>query len=317
MLLKKDADGRLKRIEYRGRHLRASRTGGVALRTQTRAAGINLTANTARGTRVSTRIAKGTQAAFQNGHFVLRGRYGDGPNKVNLSKSGVSVSSKTEIGTVNWFKPRYSSAKIGGIQVRGKNAVYLHLIVGLFQLAAYFLIFLAQALVLLVQGLYWLGMQIYLGTGALLARLRERQLSPIEDRWRAKMDGWDSDHLQAALDYVFLELATGQALEPKGMNGENKDTVMQIAELLGDCLLKPPRDLELLFACLAARYADQTSPDQCLDHLLELDERAANRLQERLLVAGLPLYDGQMWTQEVALLLLVLKSDSHDTIETE
>jgi hypothetical protein len=29
MLFEKDADGRLKRIEYRGRHLRASRTGGV------------------------------------------------------------------------------------------------------------------------------------------------------------------------------------------------------------------------------------------------------------------------------------------------
>ena len=135
-MLEKDADGRIKRIEYRGRHLRASRTGGVALRAQTKMAGINLTANTARGLRISTRIAKGTQAGFQNGRFVLRGRYGNGPTKLNLTKSGVSVSSKTDIGTINWFKPRYSSAKIGGIQVRGKNAVYLHLIIGIFQIAA-------------------------------------------------------------------------------------------------------------------------------------------------------------------------------------
>lgn len=75
MLLEKDSDGRLKRIEYRGKYLRASRTGGVALRAQARAGGINFTANTNRGARVSTRIAKGTQAAFQNGRFVLRGRY--------------------------------------------------------------------------------------------------------------------------------------------------------------------------------------------------------------------------------------------------
>jgi len=290
-MLKKDADG-LKRIEYRGRHLRASRTGGVALRAQTRAAGINLTANTVRGARVSTRIAKGTQAAFQNGRFILRGRYGDGPTKMNLSKSGVSVSSKTEIGTVNWFKPRYSSAKIGGVQVRGKNAIYLHLIVGLFQIAAYLLIFVAQALVILVQGLYWLGIQIYRGACALLAHLREKRLRPVEEGWRAEMDDWELDRLKAALDYAFLELAAGHALKPEGMNGEDKVTAMPLAELLGDCDLKPPRDLELLFACLAANYADQASPDECLDDLLELDERAVeagqrNRLQERLLVAGL------------------------------
>jgi hypothetical protein len=87
MLIEKGPDGRLKRIEYRGKYLRASRTGGVALRAHAKASGINFTANSKRGARVSTRIAKGTQAAFQNGRFVLRGRYGDGPNKVNLTAS--------------------------------------------------------------------------------------------------------------------------------------------------------------------------------------------------------------------------------------
>mgnify|MGYP005848344367 CR=1 FL=1 len=285
-------DGRLKRIEYRGRHLRASRTGGVALRAQTKAAGVNLTANSARGARVSTRIAKGTQAAFQNGRFVLRGRYGDGPNKINLSKSGVSVSSKTAIGTFNWFKPRYSSAKIGGIQVRGKNAIYLNLIVGLFQLAAYALIFLAQALVLLVQGLYWLGVQIYLGAQTLIARIRERRLRPVEDRWRAQLDHWEPTRLKAAFDYIFLKLATGHPLEPARMTGDADEAATDLADLLNGCPLVPPRDLELLFACLAASYADQTSPDECLDRLLKLDERAVelggrNQLQERLLIAGL------------------------------
>lgn len=290
-MLEKDADGRIKRIEYRGRYLRASRTGGVALRAQTKMAGINLTANTVRGLRVSTRIAKGTQAGFQNGRFVLRGRYGSGPTKLNLSKSGVSISSKTEIGTINWFKPRYSSAKIGGIQVRGKNAVYLHLIVGIFQIAAYLLLFLAQILVLLLQGLFWLGLQIYQGACSLFSLLRERSLRTIEDRWSPEIDNWDPTQLKDALEYIFLKLATGQALEPSQINSD-QGTAIQLANLLDSCPLRPPRDLEFLFACLAAKYADQTSQNECLDYLLELDERSVvsggrNQLQERLLGAGL------------------------------
>jgi hypothetical protein len=55
-------------------------------------------------------VAKGTQVAFQNGRFVLRDRLGKKPKKLNSWKSGVSVSTKTKIGTGNWFKPRYLSA---------------------------------------------------------------------------------------------------------------------------------------------------------------------------------------------------------------
>ncbi len=53
---KKDEYGRQRRIEHRGKYLRASRTGGVSLRTQTQA---------------------------------------------NLSKSGVSFSTKNSLGTFN------------------------------------------------------------------------------------------------------------------------------------------------------------------------------------------------------------------------
>src|SRR6056297_1748477 len=95
----KDSDGRQKRIEHRGRHLRISRTGGVAVREQIKVAGLNLTANSKHGVRATTRIAKGTNAGFQNGNFRLRGRYGKGPTKLNLSKSGISASTKTAIGT--------------------------------------------------------------------------------------------------------------------------------------------------------------------------------------------------------------------------
>ena len=122
----KDADGRQKRVEHTGRYLRASRTGGIALRGQVKAAGINLTGNTSHGVRVSTRLAKNTQVAMQNGRFVLRGRYGSDAAKFNLSKSGVTVSSKTDVGTFNWVKPGRSSFKWGGIQLRGHNAAYLN-----------------------------------------------------------------------------------------------------------------------------------------------------------------------------------------------
>ena len=50
-MLGKGHDGKLKRIEYRGKYLRASRTGGVALRAQTKAAGIHFTANSKHGLR--------------------------------------------------------------------------------------------------------------------------------------------------------------------------------------------------------------------------------------------------------------------------
>ena len=121
----KDEYGRQRRIEHRGRYLRASRTGGVSLRARTRAAGLNLTANTSHGFRVSRTVSRNTLVAFQNGRFILRGRYGSGPTKMNLSKSGISVSTRNELGTVNWLKPRYSSARVFGMQFRGRTAVVI------------------------------------------------------------------------------------------------------------------------------------------------------------------------------------------------
>lgn len=291
MILEKGADGRLKRIEYSGRNLRASRTGGVALRAQTRAAGINLTANTARGTRVSTRLAKGTQGAFQNGRFVLRGRYGEGPTKLNLSKSGVSVSSKTEIGTVNWFKPRYSSVKIGGVQVRGKNAVYLHLILGLIQLAGYLLLFIAQAIIVILQALYWLGIKTYLGSKRLVQNYRERQMRPVEERWQRQLNKLDRGQLVQLMDCVFLDLARGRTLEVRTKKKENKfEAGVYLAQLLDGVPLKLTPSLELLFGCLAAAFEEQAGPDRCLEQFFAMDDQAVtsggrNKLQEKLLTS--------------------------------
>lgn len=125
---KKDQYGKQKRIEHRGRYLRISRTGGVALRAQAKLAGLTVTANTNHGLRVSSNIAKNTQIALQNGRFVLKGRYGSGATRLNLSKTGVTVSSRNALGTFNWVKPNRSSVKIAGVQLRGKNAAQIQLI---------------------------------------------------------------------------------------------------------------------------------------------------------------------------------------------
>ena len=129
---KKDKDGKQVRIEHRSKHIRASRTGGVAARAEKKIGDVNLTVNTAKGVRINTRIAKGTRAAMQNGRLQLIGRWKSGPIGFNLSKTGVSASYKNEAGTFNFIKPQYSSIKFGGIQVRGKQAALIHTVYILF-----------------------------------------------------------------------------------------------------------------------------------------------------------------------------------------
>jgi hypothetical protein len=58
---------------------------------------------------------------FQNGNFQCIGRYNSGPFKFNISKSGFSTAIQNKRGAYNLLKPNYSSFKLGGIQVRGKN----------------------------------------------------------------------------------------------------------------------------------------------------------------------------------------------------
>jgi hypothetical protein len=119
---------------------------------KTRVARVNLTGNTRHGLRVSTRLAKNTQVAFQNSRFLLRGRYGSDAAKLNLSQSGVTVSSKTPIGTLNWVRPARSSAKIAGLQFRGQKALTLHAIYPVFAVFA---------------GILWLLGRLLRGLGSL------------------------------------------------------------------------------------------------------------------------------------------------------
>lgn len=52
---------------WSGQHTRASHTGGVWVRREQKAGPVNLTANSSKGLRASTRIANGTRVAVQNG----------------------------------------------------------------------------------------------------------------------------------------------------------------------------------------------------------------------------------------------------------
>lgn len=117
-----------KRVEYRGENIRVSRTGGVAGRKNISKDGYGATINTNHGVRLHKRLFRGARVGLQNGNFQFIGRYSNGPFNFNVSKSGVSTSLKNKRGTYNIFKPNYSSFKMGGVQVRGKNAKTLQLI---------------------------------------------------------------------------------------------------------------------------------------------------------------------------------------------
>lgn len=287
-MLGKDENGRLKRIEYRGKYLRASRTGGIALRAQTKLSGVHLTANSKHGLRASTRVAKGTQVAFQNGRFILRGRYGEGPTKLNLSKSGVSVSSKTEIGTINWFKPRYSSAKIAGIQVRGKNALYLHALLALIQLLVALTLVLVQALVLSVQVVYWLTVTLTKQAKRVWAGRHAKAIQAAEAHWLEAVSTKEDTWLHQSLTWCFLHLGQGSAWEPQP-NSKNQ-VADELATYLAASQLPQPLNLEILFGCLAETYERTAGEEACLELFFDLDNAAVatggrNQLQERLLAA--------------------------------
>ena len=147
---KKDQDGKQVRIEHRGQYTRASRTGGVAVRAEEKVGPLNLTANSSKGLRASTRVANGTRMALQNGRFQLIGRWRAGPLGFNLSKTGASASVKNRAGTFNFLKPRYSSFKFAGVQLRGKKAAQLQVIYMLITAVVVMLAFMARAAIYLL-----------------------------------------------------------------------------------------------------------------------------------------------------------------------
>ena len=147
---KKDEDGKQVRIEHRGKYTRASRTGGVAVRAEEKVGPVNLTANSSKGVRASTRVANGTRMALQNGRIQLIGRWRAGPLGFNLSKTGVSASVKNKAGTFNFLKPQYSSFKFAGVQLRGRKAAELQMIYMLIMAAVFAVIFGAKLIIFLL-----------------------------------------------------------------------------------------------------------------------------------------------------------------------
>lgn len=166
----KDRRGRQARIGHHGRNLRISRTGGVSLRHAVRTGRVGLSANSTHGLRLSSAIGRGTQVATQNGRFILRGRYGRGPIKFNLSKSGVSASLSSEVGRLNLTHPARSSAKLFGVQVRGRKAATMNLVALLATAVIALIQTVAVVLLTAVQAGVWLISFLVEGLRGLIGR---------------------------------------------------------------------------------------------------------------------------------------------------
>ena len=271
----------MKRIELRGEHLRASRTGGVSLRKQARLGQYNVTANTAHGVRLSRRIAKGTNLALQNGQLRLRGRYGKGPTKLNLAKSGLSVSTRNALGTFNWTRPQYSSANVLGVNVRGRKAANMQLVFMLFQAVVLVFKVLAFLLVTLPPMLVAFGGQVAEVCERVGAKLRLRAQAAWLERTAAAsqtaLPALAGEKLQHALLYVVGYWGSGHDAEapnaklaaalPPGEVGTRLDATL---DQLGTEDAK--KAVLGMFAWLASRYVRQAPASEQAETLLQADE---------------------------------------------
>lgn len=310
-------DGRLKRIEYRGKYLRASRTGGVSLRAQGKAIGINFTINSNHGIRASKQIWHGTNIGFQNSHFFFRGRYGKGPTKLNVSKSGFSLSTKTGWGTINWSKPKYSSAKLFGVQFRGQKA---------FDANAIFLFI--QSVFILIQLLYFFLTKLFSLTlwsinfvssipAFTLSKIEEyrlnrkqRFLQELEINWHKKWENQPIENLVCAQLYTLLLLGRGKSktskqfikksligydgikiLEPIIVEISDKifeDSIRLVHESLHDRTIEHLLLLKLFFGSLVYEMSKKVKTDiiwnlfWAMDYAI-LKDTKRNQLQEELL----------------------------------
>lgn len=312
---KKDEHGRQRRIEHRGRHLRASRTGGVALRAQTKAAGVNLTANTSQGVRLSTAVGPGTQVALQNGRFVLRGRYGAGPLRFNLSRSGLSLSAKNRLGAFNLTNPNQSSAKIGGVQLRGQKAASLQAVYLVITTAFQLIRFAIGAAVLLGQLLWWVVRVLGAVLVALPGWVRDaaRGLRNARIRRRIQREGGllsdlpdDEEGLKTALALVYEGWGRGRAAgvlaEGQGL-GEAAQSVATGRDAAFNGLPADERTMEATTAHIAEGLRRRLSPEALPEVILAMDDRALEagprtRRQARMLeviadFAGLRLTAGE------------------------
>ena len=315
---KKDEYGKQTRIEHRGKYLRASRTGGVSLRAQTRAAGLSLTANSSHGFRVSRTVGKNTQMAMQNGRFVLRGRYGNGPTKLNLSKTGLTASTRNELGTFNWVKPHRSSAKLFGVQVRGKNAAYAQAAYLVLAASTTFIqLLIAGALTLAQWG--WRLLQIVwrlvqaapYGLEVLRGKIRNRKIRRAQRALTADVtasfEDWSELKVVAAIALAFIAWGRGRdaraeipwlkmAVSASNEPADLPSCLPYLSDVAGplsqwhrsDTELDDPLPVLARTATLAELAARQVSADRLPAILLSIDDLVVQqgpktRLQEQML----------------------------------
>lgn len=289
MIGEKDASGRQKHIAYRGKNLRVSRTGGVSLRHQAKLGRLNVTANSKHGVRISTRVAKNTQVALQNGRLVLRGRYGKGATRLNLSKSGVSVSTRTPIGSFNWIKPNRSSAKIAGVVVRGKKAAQLQMLYGIFMLLQLALMTAANLIMLAFSVLLWLGQQALTLPERLVSLHRkltnqrlQRQLPVLRQVLHPPISEWTQEELVAGHWLLYTHITWDSVALFTQQHEDTLHTFPLLQEALPHChkvanYLAPivkndPRQTTLATALIAQALARRSAATLRAETLLQVDE---------------------------------------------
>ncbi|MFW6340411.1 MAG: hypothetical protein ACOC0Q_06030 [Wenzhouxiangella sp.] len=291
----KDEHGRQARIGHHGRNLRISRTGGFSLRQAVKAGRIGLAANTSHGLRLSSALGRGTQVATQNGRFVLRGRYGTGPVKVNLSKSGLSASLASDVGRLNLTHPARSSAKLFGVQVRGRKAASINAAALVVSALVALIQFLVIAVVVIVKVLAWLGIWLVEVTGTLLARWQaarsERTFKARFEQLKGFTQGLDPTLLpdkasrMRLLGHVLLQSGTldAGALQARleeiaatlrsKRKGADLLTLAEPIELGAETTANMDSDRTQAWCLLAAQLLfDGEEPDTILEQFLALDD---------------------------------------------
>ncbi|MBE0472002.1 MAG: hypothetical protein IBX55_21145 [Methyloprofundus sp.] len=298
--LKKDKNGRIKRIEHRGDSIRVSRTGGIALRKQIKAKGVNVSLNSAHGLRVSKRIAKGTNLGFQNNRFFIKGRYGKGATKLNLSKTGMSVSTANRFGSFNWIKPNKSSFKLAGIHIRGKEAANYQLIYGFFLVTLFLFRTLTRAFVYLATSAYKLITLPFRITLSVISHIRNRYiLSRILKRYNIKTTG-DAAAAIYALHLLLLDEKTDSSITSLSKKIDSildSDSIDVFRRSLACAEPSDPCKIKKDYIVLSIIYFKNTSPNELLDLLLDVDDffvtsfdRSANQeiaINDSLIACGI------------------------------
>ena len=291
----KDRRGRQARIGHHGHNLRISRTGGVSLRHAVRTGRVGLAVNSQHGLRLSSALGRGTQVATQNGRFILRGRYGKGPVKFNLSKSGVSASLASDVGRLNLTNPGRSSAKLFGVQVRGRKAASINAFVLLATAIVAIIQMAAVLLVMAVKAGIWLIAFVADGVQQLLARCQDAKADRAFQSRYEELQGFmaaldaarlpdDASRLRL-LGHVLLtsDVKSSRALEARlheltpQLRSKRQAVAMQsLAEpirLGSETTDNMDEDRRQAWCLLAARLMfDQTPDEVVLDRFLALDD---------------------------------------------